>query len=257
MPGHRREATRVTLALHEVPSHGRRKASDNHVGGSFDLAYRKLRELIVHGRLAPGTRVIEADIAERLQVSRTPVRSALHRLQQEGYVIYAGRGRQSRLSVSPLTKEDARELYLIIAHLEGLASRLAAELNPTTRSRVVQRLRAINAELDSLATDGNGKPGQIFDLDMAFHQVLVECAAGPRTLSIHAAIKPQTERYWRLYASAIVDELGNSVAEHNRILESIERGDPDATQQAVEINWRNGTERLASVIDRLGERGHW
>ncbi|MFB6240160.1 MAG: GntR family transcriptional regulator, partial [Gemmatimonadota bacterium] len=48
--------------------------------------YTRLRELIVRGQLAPGSRIIETDVAERLGVSRTPVRSALQRLEQEGFI---------------------------------------------------------------------------------------------------------------------------------------------------------------------------
>ena len=71
----------------------------DHRERSFDIAYRKLRELIVHGRLGPGTRVVEADIARRLEISRTPVRSALHRLQQEGYVVAYRSSRQARMGL--------------------------------------------------------------------------------------------------------------------------------------------------------------
>jgi DNA-binding GntR family transcriptional regulator len=233
-----------------------KKVAD-HRERSFDIAYRQLRELIVHGRLAPGTRVVEADIARRLEISRTPVRSALHRLQQEGYVVAYRSSRQARLAVAPLTKEDSHELYWIIGHIEGLAGRLLAQLGDEARARVVERLLAINAELSRLAGNPQTNPSRIFDLDMGFHQVLVESAAGPRLLAIHSAIKPQTERYWRLYASAIVDQLGESVAEHKSIIQSIERGDPDAAEHAIQKNWQGGAERLGRVIESLGERGSW
>jgi DNA-binding GntR family transcriptional regulator len=224
---------------------------------NVDVAYRKLRELIVRGRLAPGTRLVEADIAERLEISRTPVRSALHRLQQEGYVIAVLSARQSRLAVAPLTKEDARELYWIVGHIEGLAGRLLAQLGRGKRDPAIEQLQTINQELSQLAQTRHGDPSRIFDLDMEFHRVLVESAAGPRLLALHAAIKPQTERYWRLYASAIIDDLGKSVDEHVAIIESIKNGDPDASEQAIRSNWQNGAERLSRVIDSLGERGSW
>ncbi|MCY3548496.1 MAG: GntR family transcriptional regulator [Gemmatimonadetes bacterium] len=77
-------------------------------------AYQHLRELIVHGRLAPGSRLIETEVAERLGLSRTPVRSALQRLMQEGYISDPGTGRQSRPYVAPLTQDDAFELLHIV-----------------------------------------------------------------------------------------------------------------------------------------------
>src|SRR3989442_1408654 len=91
-------------------------------GDRIPRAYHQLRELIVSGRLAPGSRIIESDIAERLGVSRTPVRSALHRLQQEGYIAGIGRGNEPRLSVAPLTQDDARDLFAIIGAIEEIAA---------------------------------------------------------------------------------------------------------------------------------------
>jgi DNA-binding GntR family transcriptional regulator len=224
---------------------------------NFDIAYEKLRDRIVHGRLAPGSRVVEADVAQRLGISRTPVRSALHRLQQEGYVVASRSARQSRLTVAPLTKEDARELYWIVGHIEGLAARLLAGRPAEVRARTVAQLCAINDQLNELARARRSDPGRIFELDMNFHLRLVEASAGPRLLALHAAIKPQAERYWRLYASAIIDELGSSVSEHLEIIDAIRRGDAEAAEQAVRANWENGSERLAQVIDSLGERGSW
>ena len=95
-------------------------------GDRVTLAYQKLRELIVLGRLAPGTRIIETTVAARLGVSRTPVRAALQRLQQEGYVVVTSPGQQSRMSVAPLTQEDAIELFGMVSAVEGLAANGAA-----------------------------------------------------------------------------------------------------------------------------------
>src|ERR1700744_359972 len=76
-------------------------------GNSLRKALHEIRELIVHGRLSPGSWIVEADLARHLAMSRTPVRSALHWLQREGYVIEHKNARKSRMVVAPLTKEDA------------------------------------------------------------------------------------------------------------------------------------------------------
>jgi DNA-binding GntR family transcriptional regulator len=226
-------------------------------GESVARAYDQLRELIVWGRLAPGSRIIESEIAGRLGVSRTPTRSALHRLQQEGYVAALDRAKESRLVVAPLTLDDARELFHIVGQLEGLAARSAADAPPPVRATVVRRLRQLNRELAQAARGTRPDPLRIFDLDTAFHRTYVEGGAGPRLLALHDAIKPQAERYIRLYISSLVDEIATSVEEHNVIIAELEAGDPLAAQQAVDTNWRNAALRLSKVIGVFGERGSW
>ena len=226
-------------------------------GESVGRAYAQLRELIVRGRLAPGTRIVESDIAARLGVSRTPTRSALHRLQQEGYIVGSDGSREQRLVVAPLTQGDARELFHIVGQLEALAAREAAEQPPSARAALAIRLRGLNEELGRAAHAARPDAMRIFELDTAFHHAYVEGAGGPRLLALHDAIKPQSERYVRLYISSLVDEIDTSVAEHAEIIRHIEAGKPLLAQAAVDTNWRNAALRLGRVIEALGERGSW
>ena len=213
--------------------------------------------MIVSGRLAPGSRIVEAEIADRLGVSRTPTRSAIHRLQQEGYVTAPDRAKERRLIVAPLTQEDARELFDIVGQLEGLAARGAAALDAKPRATLVQRLRRLNADLAVAARARRPDPMGIFDLDMAFHRTYVEAGSGPRLLALHDATKPQAERYVRLYITSLIDEIATSVGEHDIIVRAIDAGDSPGAQQAVDSNWRNAALRLSKVIGSLGERGSW
>jgi DNA-binding GntR family transcriptional regulator len=197
-------------------------------------------------------------LANRLGVSRTPVREALRLLQQEGLVVRNPAGvTKSRLVVAPLTKEDARELYWIVGRLEGMAAQHTAALKPPVRMELAKKLELLNDGLRSIAQTGWGDPDRVFELDLRFHRSIVEATAGPRLLALHNSIKPQTERYWRLYASAIMDRLSVSVAEHECIIRAIGEGDGDAAEHGLEVNWQKGAERLSKVIDTLGERGSW
>jgi DNA-binding GntR family transcriptional regulator len=221
-------------------------------------SYLQIRDMIVHGRLAPGSRIVEADLAEHLGVSRTPVRGALHMLHREGFIdSVAGDRTKERLTVAPLTREDAGELYAIIAHLEGLAARKTAQLNVAARSAVARKLRDLNEGLGESPAAGRNDPHLIFDLDTSFHQTVVEVGAGPRLRKLLRTVKPQAERYWRLYASGIVEELSLMLAEHAVIVRAIEQGDCDQAERAMQSNWLNGAERLFQVIDSVGERGSW
>jgi len=216
--------------------------------------YHELRSVIVRGQLPPGSRISERVIAERLGLSRTPVRSALHRLEQEGLV--TSNRRERRLFVAPLTLADGQEVYFIVGHLEGLAARMAASLPVPQRKILVARLREINRELGTEARKRTDS-ARIFELDLEFHRSFIEEVAGPRLLTLHRAIKPQSERYSRLYISVLLDELTSSVNEHQGIISAIHKGDPAAAQLATEMNWDNAARRLAHLIALNGERGSW
>jgi DNA-binding GntR family transcriptional regulator len=246
------------LEVTKMSSDGRQTATKRaRRGDRIARTYEQLRELIIWGRLAPGSRVIESDIASRLGVSRTPVRSALHRLQQEGYISSIGRRKEQRLVIAPLTQEDARELFDIVGELEGLAARGLASREAEARSAIVGELRHLNDQLALAADAPRPDALKIFDLDTTFHRRYVEGGAGPRLISLHDAVKPQAERYVRLYTSALVDELAKSVDEHSVIVDRIDSGNADGAQRAVIRNWRNAAARLSRVIATLGERGSW
>src|SRR5690606_31043845 len=176
-------------------------------GDRVTLAYKRLRELIVTGKLAPGSRIIETSIADRLGVSRTPVRAALQRLQQEGYVVVASPGQQSRMAVAPLTQEDAMELFGMVSAVEGLAAHGAALRPASERHAVVPELRQLNHDLLQESHANGRDVNRVFTLDERLHRRVVEAGAGPRLLALHDSFKPQSERYGRIYSSALIDEM--------------------------------------------------
>ncbi|MGI8547707.1 MAG: GntR family transcriptional regulator [Gemmatimonadaceae bacterium] len=220
-------------------------------------AYQQLRERIVTGRLAPGTRLVESEIAARLGVSRTPVRAALERLRQEGYIVGSVGTRLARATVAPLTDEDARELYQIVAHVEGLAAHGAAQKPNAVRRDMLRDMRRFNTGFLAAADAQLHKSNELHDLDQAFHARYVEAGAGPRLLALHNAIKPQAERYGLIYTSTLVSEVHTSAAEHQAIIDALDAGDAAAAERAVQTNWLNAAQRLTRVISTIGERGTW
>jgi DNA-binding GntR family transcriptional regulator len=235
---------------------GKKREKPEH-GTSLLTAFQEIRELIVHGKMSPGTWIVEADLAERLNMSRTPVRAAIHWLQREGYVLEHRNVSKSRMIVAPLTKEDANELYQIVGHLEGLAGRGAAAMLKRERVELARQLNEVNDKLLAIADGRSGHSGEIFELDRNFHRLIVNAGAGARLSTLHSAIEPQTERYWRLYASSIINALHTSVDEHKQIVQGILAGDPLAVETGLQNNWLKGVERLGHVIDMFGERGSW
>ncbi len=244
-------ATDVRMA---APRRSPRRAA--HITRPRDV-YAQLRDLIVHGQVAPGTRLVEVELASRLGVSRTPLRAALQRLQQEGYVLATATAQQARLTVSPMTGDDAYELFHLVGVLEAQAAREAATLMAVPRHALAQKLRATNDTLKKTAEGRRPNHDRLFELDERFHQLYVEAGAGPRLLALHRAVKPQAERYERLYVSLLMSEIMVSVHEHSKIHRAIRDGTPGAAFDAVLMNWRNAATRLGAVIAQAGERGSW
>ena len=224
---------------------------------SVTRAFNELRELIVLGHLPPGGWIIESVLAQRLGLSRTPIRGALHWLRREGYVVEHTGKRNTRTVVAPLTRDDAQELYRIVGHLEGLAGAQVVALPSRTRAKVAAELAAINQQLHAIDSARPVDPRRVFDVDKAFHASIVEAAGGPRLTALHNSVRPQVDRYWRLYASSIINELHRSVTEHDEIVAAIRKGDIHDVRRALDQNWAGGFERIRGLIEIFGERGSW
>ena len=226
-------------------------------GSRPEQVYRRLRDLIVQGLLAPGSRVVETEVAARLGVSRTPVREALQRLQQEGFVVAAPGAQQARLTVAPLTRADVHELLNIVGELEGLGARWAAGLSVATRRTLTQEMQALNADFFRIGSAAPIDHGRLYESDERLHRKIVDASAGPRLIAMHDSVKPQAERYIRMYISMLTSDIEASVAEHDAIIDAIDAGEVDAAQTAVQANWRHAADRIAKVIEVAGERGSW
>ena len=226
-------------------------------GSRPDQVYARLRELIVGGLLAPGSRIVETEIAARLGVSRTPVREALQRLLQEGYVLDTLGAQQSRLTVAPLTRDDVHELLTVVGALEGIAAQHAASLDVPTRTALTKALRDANADFHRAGRAMPIDHDLLHGADERFHRRIVEAGAGPRLLALYDAVKPQAERYIRMYISMLTGDIRSSVAEHDIIISAITEGRRDDAESAVESNWRHAADRLSRVIELAGERGAW
>jgi len=235
----------------------KRKPAGPQSANSVTRAFTELRELIVRGNLPPGAWIVEAEIAARLGLSRTPIRSALQWLHRDGYVVEHKGNRKARIVVAPLTREDARELYTIVGHLEVLAAVTITTLPAAQRVKLADDLASLNDELNEIASQRPVDPRRVFDIDKAFHARIIAAGAGQRLAALHNSMRPQMERYWRLYASSIISELHESVSEHSDIIRAIRKGDGAAVEKALDRNWSSGFERISRLIEIFGERGSW
>jgi len=137
-----------------------------------------------------------------------------------------------------------------------LRAEARAQASAEDRENLADTLESLNQKLAAISK-GKGRTADIFDVDRDFHRAIVHAGAGPRLATLHGAVEPQAERYWRLYASSIITDLHMSVREHAAIIAAVRRGDADGVEAALQNNWIKGADRLGHVIDIFGERGSW
>lgn len=202
-----------------------------------ETVYQRLREWIVEGTLAPNEALRDHDLAEKLGVSRTPVREALRRLEDEGFIITA---LNRWTKVAPLNEHEARHLHPIVCTLEVLA----LETIPTEEIPwIVAALRARNDTLRH-AIEGAGRPQPILEADNAFHNTLIEASANPAIADVLLPIKVRLRRYELAYFSRYAPHI-NSVAEHAAIIAGLDSGNLVAAQAALAANWLNPLRLIA------------
>jgi len=221
--------------------------------------YERLRSLIVTGRIAPGARLIETEMAEQMAVSRTPVREAIRRLAHDGLAQAVRIGPKTQMAVAPATVADLVDLFAIIGALEGIGGRGVQRLTASERRTLAAELTALNDRFRRLAVNRLKASDQFFESHDAFHARFVERCASERLRRLVAAVRPQVKRYELLYATAVGTDFSASVREHRSIIAAIRHGTPGQVERAVRRNWSNSAVRLSAGLNAapLGSLGSY
>jgi len=198
---------------------------------------QRIRELIVEGALPPGTRVAEAAIAERLGVSRTPVRSALPALAGEGLLEPAGK---RGYAVRNFTVEDSYRATEIRCVLEGYAARELAARDD--RGDVVRELRQTLREGDAIFAKGyvvKDDESAYADMNGRFHDLIVDGARDPLLSDlIHRVysvpfVAPNVVAFKRIPLEEIYPILTSGNHQHHAIVDAIEAGQSDLAESLM------------------------
>ncbi len=179
-------------------------------------AYEFLESAILTGRFKPRERLVEQELAERIKVSRTPIREALRRLEERGLVrILPRRG----AVVSDISQADVEGIYAVRSHLEVLASQLAVErIGPEG----VERVREMERAHASLAVGGDVR-GLMLANDR-FHDAIYIAAGNPCLFELIQQLRRQVHAV-RFNAWSRPDRIARSVAEHHQILQALQLRD--------------------------------
>jgi DNA-binding GntR family transcriptional regulator len=145
-----------------------------------DAAYARLRDWILDGTLAPGEPLRDEALAEALGMSRTPIREALRRLEEDGLAVSTA---TRRTHVSLVTVKQAREVYPIMATLEGFAVRLAA---PAMDAEALEAMRAANTCLAEALAAYNA--AEATTADEALHHAFVTRCGNDELLALLALL---------------------------------------------------------------------
>lgn len=172
-------------------------------------AYRRLLDEIRSGTLAPGARLREIELAERLGISRTPVREAIRQLEADGLVSHLPR---QGATIRSLDHAEVVELYEMRAVLEGTAARLAARAASDIE---LAELAALNAELAAVPAGAAAR-----EINRVFHRTLIEAARNRFLIKAMSALQ-KTLLILGPTTLAEPDRAVSAVAEHGAVLDAL------------------------------------
>ncbi|MFG3044992.1 GntR family transcriptional regulator [Streptomyces sp. NPDC048241] len=205
------------------------------LGSVRERVLAALRQDIIAGRLGPGDRLVERELAERYGVSRVPVREAIRALVGEGFVLFES---ARRTVVRRLTPDDVRELFELREALEVYAAGLAAA---RATPEALERLRELLAEAATATAAGEAEA--ITDVNTRFHDRILAMAGNGLLVSV---LEPVDGRLrWLTRRNAEWPQL---LAEHHELYEAIASGDPDRARahalDHVRANYRSTVRHL-------------
>jgi DNA-binding GntR family transcriptional regulator len=177
-----------------------------------------LRDQILKGAARPGSRLTEIEVSERLGLSRTTVRTALHQLANEGLVVlvpYTG------WQVANLSGSDAWELYTLRASLEALGARLAVDALKSEGEQMI--VSALDGLVEACRT---GDPVAIADQDLGLHSIIVELA-GHRRLREHYRLVRQQIRLYMAWSDALMPDVDAIIESHRWLVDAMLQRDAD------------------------------
>ena len=186
-----------------------------------DIAYRKIRSFILSGEVRPGMQLTEERLSEISGVSRTPVRDAVQRLENEMLLV---RSASKRLSVADWSDDEIDEMFALRAMLESHAAERAAQRMDVDS---LNRLRAINDVLTEAVNRSAPDIGTFLDANRQFHDLILECAQSPRLSKLLPALVEQP----------VVRRTANQYSQHDLMQSGADHDELIAAFTAKDQNW--------------------
>lgn len=209
-----------------------------------DVVFNTLRQAILKGELEPGERLMEIQLAERLGVSRTPIREAIRKLELEGLVIMVPR---KGAEVARITEKDLNDVLEVRCALEELAVELAC------KKITKEQAEKLESTLATFKVAIHGKNlTEMAEMDEKFHMVIYEATANTRLIQTLNNLREQMYRY-RVEYLKDKDVYGKLVVEHESIAKNILESNVDLAKENVKDHIYNQAMTISKIISTSGK----
>ena len=202
-----------------------------------DVVFITLREAILKGKIEPGERLMEISLANKLGVSRTPIREAIRKLELEGLVVMTPR---KGAVVSEITLKDLRDVLEVRTNLEQLAVKLACE---KAGQDDIEELKQLHREFQQTLLQEDLT--KVAEADVRFHDKIYQITDNKRLIQILNNLREQMYRYRLEY---IKDDSSLLSDEHALIIAAIEQKHVPDAQKYVERHIKNQEKTIAAKL---------
>jgi DNA-binding GntR family transcriptional regulator len=205
-----------------------------------ERAYSQIQRWVIDGTLQPGERLGDAELAEALGVSRTPIREALQLLEVQGLVeVHPG----NYTKVKRMEKTDILKMYPTLAALHGLAAEMATA---AVQVEHIDQLKSINAQFSDAIEQG--QPYQAMELDEQFHNLIIEISDNPYVSTFSLSLQMHIRRFKYLFLKQPVAATLASVQEHDAIIDAMENGEREQASELMKQNLLRPMRELYALI---------
>lgn len=205
-----------------------------------DLIFERLENDILSGIYAKGEILTELRLSSELNVSRTPIREAIKRLQQENLVVESGKG----VEVIGIDMNDLSDIYEIRSKIEGIAAKRCAE---RISDEQLKELREV-LDLQEFYTNKNSTD-KIKNLDSSFHEMLYKCCGSSIYASVLTSLHKKVQKYRKLSVEN-VNRAEEAMNEHKEIYYALENHDGELAEKLTVKHVQNAWDSIINSTEK-------
>ena len=205
---------------------------------SEDIA-ESIKAAIIKGKFKPGEKISEGELAESMGISRTPLREAFRKLENEGFIEIIPR---KGAVVTEIDAQEVYDLYEIKSTLEGLAARLAAV---NMQDKDLEKLEKVNEELKELIDQNDLEA--FYKAHTRFHEGFVKLSGNRRLNQIISNLNDHFKRFG-IVSLTLPGQFENAIKQHEEIIQAFRKGNEKLVEERVKNNVMTGGKVL---IDHL------